>query len=180
MKQITLAIVSIFLFFGCTSDDDKVAIPENEEEVITTVIVYVTDINNAVFEYTYEVINSAVMVDDINLEPNSFYKISLGFFNANEDPMENITAEIQNEAEDHLICYDASTSLSEALAITITDEDANGKKIGLSSDWNTSASATGEIEIKLKHQPGIKADIEPEDCDAGETDIEVEFPVIIE
>jgi hypothetical protein len=62
-----------------------------------------------------------------------------------------------------------------AIQIMIDDQDANGLSLGLQSTWKGIKSTTSMMKIALKHQPGIKNG----QCDLGETDVEVEFPIVI-
>jgi len=43
------------------------------------------------------------------------------------------------------------------------------------SSWLAVSPITTNMRIALKHQPGIKNG----QCDLGETDVEVEFPIVI-
>ena len=47
--------------------------------------------------------------------------------------------------------------------------------LALQSTWKGIDSTSSMMKIALKHQPGIKNG----QCDLGETDVEVEFPIII-
>lgn len=176
---LTLFIVLIG-FTACTSDDDSSAVPENEEEVITTVILAVTDQLNATFFYEYKIIDGEPpTVDPIALEENSTYTVDVQFLNENESPVEDITNEIREEAEEHVVCHLPSAALLSSLTTASTDEDDNGKEIGLASVWTTTTASTGELVIVLKHQPGIKEDSATVDCNAGETDVMATFPLQI-
>jgi hypothetical protein len=57
----------------------------------------------------------------------------------------------------------------------IDDQDGNGLSLGLQSTWKGINPTTSMMKIALKHQPGIKNG----SCNVGETDVEVEFPLII-
>ena len=166
-----------FLFFSCTSDDDANPEPENEEEVITTVVVELVDVDNAFSEFRYQIIDNEVTVEEITLQQGKTYTASVQFFNETETPTEDITEEIEAEAEEHLICYEFTA----AIDYEITDEDDNGKEIGINSIWVTdNSNSTGELVITLKHQPDIKASNDGTNCNLGETDVEATFPVTIE
>ncbi len=86
------------------------------------------------------------------------------------DDVEDITAEIEEEDNEHLFCF---TPSSNNLSVAYNDEDENGLAVGLQTTWTLQDVFNGSIKIELKHQPGEKDG----SCGIGETDIEVTFPV---
>ena len=87
---------------------------------------------------------------------------------------EDLTIEIQNESDEHLVCFESGL-LGTALSNIITDSDGT-YPIGIQSEWIVNSKANGTMIISLKHQPdGLKNG----SCDVGETDVEIEFPVVI-
>ena len=110
--------------------------------------------------------------DTIRLSSNTVYQATIDFFNESLIPTDTITKEIIEEAKDHLICFSPNNI---NLGVKRTDSDGT-YELGLSSLWTIGTISTGNILIQLKHQPDIKNGI----CDLGETDIELNFEVIIE
>jgi hypothetical protein len=47
--------------------------------------------------------------------------------------------------------------------------------LGLLTNWKSGSASNGQLMISLKHQPGIKDG----SADKGETDVEINFPVIV-
>ncbi len=172
---LTLSILT----FACQKDKNEVTEPitENESELITTLKISLFDGNTThVFQFKDPDGEGGAngVTDTIFLDHNKVYTGSLQFLDeSNPSDKKDITLEIKEEAGDHLICYQANTS---GLSITTTDKDENEYPIGLETDWSVSTVGAGNLVIRLRHQPGIKNG----DCDRGETDIEVAFPVKIQ
>ena len=165
MKTInTIACVFSFatLFISCSNEND--ATPVNEEELITTI--------TAVF--TPEGGGSAVTLNSRDLDgdgpnapeitisgpfaQNTTYNGVVAFTNESVSPVEDITAEIVAEAEDHQIFYQTTGSLPDFIYSTTAENvDANGKPIGLQTVFTTTTAATGVLKISLIHLPNKTA-----------------------
>lgn len=191
MKTInTIACVISFatLFISCSNEND--ATPVNEEELITTI--------TAVF--TPEGGGSAVTLNSRDLDgdgpnapeitisgpfaQNTTYNGVVAFTNESVSPVEDITAEIVAEAEDHQIFYQTTGSLPNFIYSTTAENvDANGKPIGLQTVFTTTTAATGVLKISLIHLPnktaaGVAAG-DPTNA-GGNTDATEEFTVRVE
>ena len=97
-----------------------------------------------------------------------------------ESPAEDITVEVQEEAEEHQFFFQNNIS---GLIIAYTDEDENGHPIGLSSKISTTGSGSGTITVTLRHEPNkTAAGVSTGEITnaGGETDIEVTFDVEIQ
>lgn len=186
MKQIKahiMTILAVTLLAGaCKKDKDPVPSPPpvtNESEVITTLRLTFTDSANATdvrvatFSDPDGDGGNAPGIDSIYLAPNKTWLTTLILLNETVTPADTISNEVQEEAEDHIFCF---TPAGTAAVVTITDVDANNKPLGLQSKWKTGAAGTGTMQVKLKHQPGVKDGT----CNPGETDIEVTFPIKIQ
>lgn len=191
MKTInTIACVISFatLFISCSNEND--ATPVNEEELITTI--------TAVF--TPEGGGSAVTLNSRDLDgdgpnapeitisgpfaQNTTYNGVVAFTNESVSPVEDITAEIVAEAEDHQIFYQTTGSLPNFIYSTTAENvDANGKPIGLQTVFTTTTAATGVLKISLIHLPnktavGVAAG-DPTNA-GGNTDATEDFTVRVE
>ena len=191
MKTInTIACVFSFatLFISCSNEND--ATPVNEEELITTI--------TAVF--TPEGGGSAVTLNSRDLDgdgpnapeitisgpfaQNTTYNGVVAFTNESVSPVEDITAEIVAEAEDHQIFYQTTGSLPDFIYSTTAENvDANGKPIGLQTVFTTTTAATGVLKISLIHLPnktaaGVAAG-DPANA-GGNTDATEEFTMHVE
>lgn len=186
LKLFSLNLIAILLLTACSSDDDA---PEliNEEEVITTVNLYLTpDDSSEQVVFTYEDLDgdgSNPSITTSALTANTTYTGRIEFLNELESPAENITAEVKEEAEEHQVFYLPSTSLN-TTDITYTDNDVDGNPIGLEFTLTTGDSSSGDLTIFLIHEGNKFADGASEgilsDEVGGETDVEVTFDVTIE
>lgn len=175
IKLLALLFISILTFSNCSNDDNE---NENEEELITTVIYTLTNgVNNDVV-MTYEDIDGQGGADGsyiVNgaLSANSTYTGSILLLNKTEDPAENVTEEIEEEAEEHEFFYK-----SNLVTVTKTDLDENDNPIGLTTTLTTGAEGTGELTIVLKHEPAKPNDGTAQGA-GGSTDIEVTFEIAV-
>jgi hypothetical protein len=117
--------------------------------------------------------NNPVLPDTLYLNVDSSYSVMLEFSHIHDGETKSINPEIKDESNDHLVCF--TNSVGGAIQIMIDDEDGNGLSLGLQSTWKAIDSTSSMMKIALKHQPGIKNG----QCDLGETDVEVEFPIVI-
>lgn len=150
----------------------------DENEVITTLSVVATNGSNTE-TFTFRDLDGAsanppVQFDTIKLTANQTYSVKLWLLDETKNPTDTLSKEIAEEADEHLFFF---TPMPSGLTtITITDHDSHNLPIGLLSTWQTGDAGTGTIKITLRHQPGVKdGTYEP-----GDTDVEVEFPVIVE
>jgi hypothetical protein len=167
-----IAIISLTLS-ACHKDHDQ-----DEEELITTVRLKFTPASGPILTYSWQDLDgaggNAPTIPTINLEVNTVYSVELELLNESVTPADNITEEIQAEAEEHLFIFNSATS---GLSILITDKDSNNLDLGLKSTWTTTNAATGNVNIVLKHNPD-KASSNP--AVTGSTDIDITMPVVIE
>lgn len=176
---------------------------DHEGELITTVVLHVEDTTAGSEELHFEFKDAdgpggedPTEFDTIYLSANSVYRVSLEFLNESGDHDEHddhddhdivmseddddhnhegkdITAEILEEANEHIICFTPDNP--NLLSVKRTDTDGV-YEIGLASEWTTQGVGEGEITISLKHQAdGIKDGT----CVPGETDVEIDFPFVI-
>ena len=114
------------------------------------------------------------------LAANTTYNGSLELLNETETPAEDITAEIQEEDEDHQFFFQSTEA---GTSVAYADMDANGKPIGLASTLTTTAAGMGQLTIILKHEPTKDAAGVSDGNIAnagGETDIEVTFDLDVQ
>lgn len=175
MKNKTIIIAITAGLFLLTNAGSCKKEKKEENELITTVKVHLK--KGAVDAGTFvwkdadgDGGNPPLAPDTIKMDTGVTYACTLEYLNESSNPVQDITAEIQNEAANHRICF--STDLAGSV-FNITDSD--GKyPIGLKSEWKTSAKGTGSIRIVLRHQPNAKDGT----CNPGDTDADVSFPLI--
>jgi len=183
IQKITKASLYLFLaatlMVGCKKDKDSPkpnnpTPPANEEELITTV--KITFVDTGGVEPTVTVFfrdpdgdggNAPTQFDTIRLAANSVYNATLEVFDESKNPVENITTEIVEEADEHIFCF---TPTNVNLSIVRTDSDGT-YEIGLASQWTVGITSIGTTQVVLKHQPGVKDGT----CAPGDTDVELNF-----
>lgn len=177
----TLAILATLAAFTSCDDDDPVEI--NEEEVITTVEVKLTNTADPNNEVTFKSVdndgdgpNAPVQTVTGTLMANATYNGTVEFLNELESPVEDITEEVEEEGDEHEVFY--TTTISD-LSVTKDDVDADGNPLGLMTTFQTGAAATGTMTVVLRHEP-----MKPNDGTlvnaGGETDVEVTFDVTVQ
>lgn len=168
---------------SCKKDDDQPEIPQpviNEPEQITTVELHFTEsATSAHFQASWADLDGpggdAPIIDSITLDSGAVYEVEVMFLDASGDSAEDLTEEIHEEGDQHIICFEPEGALSTALNVVRTDSDGN-YEVGLESTWSALSKSTGELHLTLKHQPdGLKDGT----CSPGETDVEVHFDLII-
>jgi len=174
------------------------ALPEgtlNDQEVITTVILQFGDAEFA-FDDPDGDGGELPTIDPIVLAPGS-YPLAVRFQNRLEDPPEEITEEVADEADQHLLLFTGSAVVGPATENTTgplqhayADSDANGLPIGLANDVVVTPGA-GMLTVTLRHMPPElppekSADTTAEarangvDSIGGATDAQVSFSVVAE
>jgi hypothetical protein len=112
--------------------------------------------------------------DTIRLLSGRSYSVALSLLNeSNPTDVEDITAEVRDEAADHQVFY---TVGGPGLSVAYADQDDNGLPLGLSTTQTTTESP-GTLTVTLKHQPGLKSSTST--IATGETDVEVTFVVVM-
>jgi hypothetical protein len=156
----------------------------DEQENITTLRFIAVDVTSGVGAIdTFEFSdpdgpggNNPIIFETIRLEPNKSYTVGLQVLDESKNPIVDLSSEIMNEGDEHQFFY-----LSNILGFNVTysDKDVNSNPIGLNTQWNTPVGdRNGNLQVVLKHQPKSKAPA-PGNINAGETDVDVTFPVII-
>ncbi|MEL7002156.1 MAG: hypothetical protein AAFN93_05390 [Bacteroidota bacterium] len=127
--------------------------------------------------------------DDIVLRSGSSYTLAIAFENTIDG--EDITAEIREEDEEHMIFFgwtqgrfsvpggDGNIGEGERDdPIVYADFDENLNPLGVLTTWVAGDAGTGAFTVLLKHQPGIKS--RTSDSTDGETDVEITWNIEIE
>ena len=121
------------------------------------------------------------------------YTFDRTLLNELESPVEDITEEIQDEAEEHQFFFTGSVedcSYDIALAHhEYLDEDSNGLPLGLTNTITTLIAGTRELTISLRHLPEedgqtVKTESMATDvCNGtaipGDWDVRVTFPLTV-
>ena len=179
--NLALILAPLLLFVNsCSKHDEHQHTDENE--LITRVEVYLVDSlsKDTLFAAWSDMDgvggNNPILPDSLKLKQGKVYVGRVKFY-SNHDAVSyhDITQEIMNDGINHIICYNVQSIIMPPTSLFMirVDEDANRKVLGFKTEWYTPATFDqGIVNIRLKHQPGIKDGT----CDPGETDVEVNFP----
>jgi hypothetical protein len=193
MVLLAAAFSALTLLNSCDDDD-----PEMEEapELITTVtLTFIpSDESDPVIAVYTDPDGDGIqppVISPINLTAGKSYVLTIELINA-LDPtdIEDITEEIEEEAEDHLFFFSWTNNVfsdpagngnvdERADLVNYVDFDDDGLPVGLETEWTAvSASASGVFRVVLKHQPLVKSATST--IDDGDTDIDISFPITID
>jgi len=166
---------------------------EEEEEVINQVILTFTPeegeaVTATWFDEDGEGVGSP-SIEDIILQEGVSYDMSITLTNTLGMEAEDVTLEIQEEDDEHMFFFSFTDGIFSDPAgdgnvdsrndpLNYNDMDENGLPVGLSTQWTTGATSTGEFRIVLKHQPDQKT--ATSDATVGGTDVDITLPLNIQ
>jgi hypothetical protein len=183
-------IAIITVFSGCKDDDPE---PENIPELITKVILRFTPAGGTPVVVTAtdpdgEGSQNLQIDGPINLTTGTTYTLSVelinGLYNEGEDGYD-ITEEVREEGDEHQLFFSwtdgafssptGAGNIGAPGLVNYDDEDADGRPIGLTTTWATSATTRNQqtFRVLLKHQPDIKSNASS--SIDGETDLDITF-----
>jgi hypothetical protein len=181
LRILAIAMVTVISLNACSKDDPK---PVNEEEVLTTVT---TTLKNGGQTVTLQVRdldgngpNAPVVTVSGNLKAATSYTGTVTFLNETTNPVGNTTAEILTEGVDHQLFFQAPSAIG---TFAYSDQDANGKPIGLAFTLTTGAATTGNLTVTLRHLPNKSAaGVSTGNITnaGGATDAAVSYPIVVE
>jgi len=180
------------LTFTLSVADDPEAPPcENEEEIITDVILnwVPADGGDTIVARAQDPDGEGPLdlqiLDDITLDESTEY--TLGIIIRNEIEGEDITEEIMGEDDEHMFFFAFTEGIfadptgdgnvdNREDSIRYNDFDDNDQPLGLSTTWTTAtAMMDGDFRVVLKHQPGIKS--QTTTANDGGTDIDLTWKI---
>jgi hypothetical protein len=182
LKKINVwVLLALFTFVmaSCKKDD---TVPEDEQELITTVRLTLTSVSNstevvtATWKDTDGPGGTPPVISGLNLRQNAIYTGRIAFLDESRpnDP-KDITEEVEEEEEDHEVFY---TVTGANLVVSSRNLDAKGLPLGTRANFATGAASAGTLKIILKHKPGTKA--AGDQSTKGETDVEADLPIQIQ
>lgn len=187
MKPLQFLPFFLLMLFTAACSKDDTPQPE-EQELITTLRMKLTDTAGVANTFTYKVENGfgstspgTVQVDTVALSSGATYNAELSVLNEKASPAEDLTPEIISESDDHLFFLDIARSTgATGLLLTITDMSADSQNRIFAQKFNVIAGAAGSgtFTITLLHQPTNKSAGSAASA-GGETDLEAVYPVRI-
>jgi hypothetical protein len=172
------------LMVSCT--DDPASSEEDgagEEELITQVNLSLEgdDGSNATVSWSDEdgPGGNDPQIGTLQLQSGATYTGTIELSNTTESPVEDITAEVREEDDEHQFFYTVGGGISDRMTVEITDTDADGLPVGLEYTVSISEgdAASGTLNVVLSHY-----DDAPKDgtTRSDETDIDIDIPVEIQ
>ena len=196
-KSISLVVLSLGVFTACSDDDGG---STNENEVITTVVLRFAPTSGSAVTATFNDPDgdggAAPTIDPVSLTPGN-YTLTVQFQNRLVTPPEEITEEVSEEHDVHLLLFTGSAVVGPATTNTIgpltqsyADADGNGLPVGLTDNIVASAG-TGLLTVTLRHmppeEPPVKSSSTVMDVKTGgiesiggSTDAQVNFTVTVQ
>ena len=177
----TYTLFAFLLVFSAACDSDE---PDEdgpgEEELITRVIITLSPAgggSDVVIEANDpDGDGTNFTIGTINLTANTTYTGAIAV--RDEINGEDITEEVEEEADEHQFFYIPGGDASSRITVTIDDEDGNGLPLGLEFTLAVSdgGDATGTMQVVLSHY-----DEGPKDgsTQSDESDVDLVFPVTI-
>lgn len=185
IKAIIAAVAITISTAACNKDKVEKPAPD-EQELITTVKLIVTNATGFNQTFTYKVENGfdastpgIVTQDSLILDANNEYNVEVRLLNEKANPSEDVTNEVISEKDEHLFLF-ASAPVNGNGSINFADgsKDNAGKPFNQKVVFKTGPAGNGTLTLVLKHQPTNK---ESNDLTAsgGDTDMQAMFHVRI-
>ena len=197
MQKLGYLLLASTLFAACGDEGSG-----NENEQITTIALAFTPTGggaaiNAAFEDPDGDGGQSGATDPVNLANNTTYNLTVRFVNKLADPPEEITDEVMDESDIHIVLFTGNAVVSPATQNTTgpitqaySDMDVNGVPIGL-SDSIMATTGTGTMTVTLRHMPPEEPPAKASDtlamCKAGgvsslggSTDATADFAVTVQ
>ncbi len=196
----SLASAVALTLVGCV-DVENPDTDVNPEEVITTVkLTFTPNGGGTALEFAFAdpENDGSPIVDEIVLDNGTAYTMAVAFLNELEDPAEDITVEVEEESDEHQVFVYGSgvsgpaTGDNAAALVThaYADTDESDLPLGLSNTISATTAGTAELKLMLRHLPvendtaqkvaGLAAVLAAGDTLAGESDVDVTFPLVVE
>jgi len=160
-KKLTYILMfSVSVLFTQCKDSENAVTPDDENELITSVTLSFKEAGTGtVTSFSYKDAdgdggNAPTQFDAITLKANTEYTLTIALLDESKNPVSDITKEINNESDEHLLVYTPTPAA--LLTYTYGDKDANNFPIGLTGTAKAGAAGTGKLKVQLRHQPGAK------------------------
>ena len=183
LKSISILALLVVSFSSCNDDDEVIAVPVNEEELITTVKITLAGGGQTITLESKDLDgdgpNPPAVTVSGDLVAGTTYLGTTSFLNELTNPAEDITEEVEEEGADHQIFYQLTSTLG---TVTYEDEDANGNPIGIDFTLVAGTVSTGDLTVTLRHLPNKTASgVAGGDITnaGGSTDAAVSFPIVV-
>ena len=177
-----LATVLFTILLASCSKDNETPEAVNEEELITTLKVTLVPVSegNTIVLTTRDLDgdgpNEPVVTVSSNLTAGVAYNGTIELLDETKSPADNITEEVEEEADEHQFFYTIGSGLD--VTATATNLDSEGNLLGTEFELTANTASSGSLTFTLRHEP-----TKPNDglsSAGGETDIEATFSITVE
>ncbi len=185
------AAAAVLTFSACKKEknEDPDHDHENENEEITTVKLTFTNAATPAEKViaTWKDLDgsggTAPQITPIALKANTAYLLSTELLDERKNPADNVTGEIEEEADEHRIFHlffvnanaPVTDSVTTAATVTPLDKDSKNLPVGLQVHVATKTAFTGYFRMVVRHQPTGKNGL----YGPGSSDAQAEFPIEI-
>ncbi|GAA4448991.1 hypothetical protein GCM10023189_07710 [Nibrella saemangeumensis] len=159
--------------------------PADENELITTVSLKFTQQGSATTQtFTFRDTDGdggqvPSRFDNISLKANTTYTLTIDLLDESKSPATNLTSEIQEKKDEHLLVYTANPA--SLLTYTYGDVDGRNFPIGLAGTARTGAAGTGKLTVRLRHQPPVNGvAVKNGTVAPGSDDINIDFNLTVQ
>ncbi len=201
----------LLLSGGCADVDHDHDDHDHDHGAVTTLVLLFTPTDGGeTLEFTWADPDAAAdpEVDDILLPDASdhnhhdaqTYDLAVEVYNELEDPVEDVTPEIADQADQHQFFFTGSAVEGPATGANgdaiiqhdYADADSDGLPLGMDNSITTLDWGSGELVVTLRHLPledgepvkvdGLAEDVASDGFSAigGDNDIQVTFPITVE
>ncbi|KQS33248.1 hypothetical protein [Dyadobacter sp. Leaf189] len=156
-KLSSLLFLGLAMSFTQCKDSGEDLQPDDENELITSVTLnFKEDATGTVTSFSYKDAdgdggNAPTKFDTVALKANTKYTMTIEFLDESKTPADNITEEIREESDEHLLVY--TPAPASLLTYTYGDKDENNFNVGLTGTVQTGPAGTGNLKVQLRHQP---------------------------
>jgi hypothetical protein len=186
---------SVLLISSCKKDNNKDAtnpVIHIPQEQITTIVLDGFNNDNPndnvrQFHVEWKDLDgtggNAPHIDSLLLDTGVNYHVSILLLDETKNPIDIISAEVEELKNIHQFFYTPSTSLTDKMNVQILDYDNNNPQlpVGLTFLLKTKATSSftiphvGGLNIILSHYDGIPKTVSP----SPESDLDITFPVTL-
>lgn len=181
------AATALALLAGVSACDDPTGPVDNEQELITDVTITLTPVGGGTAMVSTIAdpdgpgpLSPTAQTAALTLTPGMTYDGMIQFFDRSDPAdVEDITAEVEEEADEHRVFYTLAGLTGVTVPDDSLDEDSMGSPLGLSFQVvvESGASGTGTIRVVLSHYDDApKGD---GSTPSDETDADVSFNVSV-
>ncbi len=174
MKKISLIFLS-FLSLSCSRADMDV---HDDNEAITTVELTFSPISGSEKEQQYYWRQG--VGEPIFLNKNTTYDVSVAFLNESGLKVQDLTEEVEEESDAHLVVLRPDPK--DLFSLISTDKDSKGRKLGLKNKIKfKDAGVSGALRVILLHQPPVNGKETKDGVNEsiGSTDVDVNFSILV-